>query len=64
MYVLPTPRPAELRLNLYPSEIAEKIRPMVDKYEQAFPALLEIPSKDHPYGMQPLVLSQICELMR
>lgn len=26
------------------------IRPLVEKYEQAFPALLEIPSKDHPYG--------------
>ena len=31
-------------------QIAEKIRPTVDKYQQAFPALLEIPSKDHPYG--------------
>lgn len=30
-------------------KIAEKIRPTVDKYQQAFPALLEIPSKDHPY---------------
>lgn len=30
-------------------QIAEKIRPTVDKYQQAFPALLEIPSKDHPY---------------
>ncbi|TFK57503.1 vacuolar ATP synthase, partial [Heliocybe sulcata] len=29
--------------------VAEKIRPLVDKYNQAFPALLEIPSKDHPY---------------
>jgi len=34
-----------------PEQIAEKIRPTVDKYQQAFPALLEIPSKDHPYGM-------------
>jgi V-type H+-transporting ATPase subunit F len=33
-----------------PEQIAEKIRPTVDKYQQAFPALLEIPSKDHPYG--------------
>jgi len=32
-------------------QIAERIRPTVDKYQQAFPALLEIPSKDHPYGM-------------
>ncbi|OJT04793.1 V-type proton ATPase subunit F [Trametes pubescens] len=30
-------------------EVAEKIRPMVDKFQEAFPALLEIPSKDHPY---------------
>ncbi|KAF7339944.1 V-type proton ATPase subunit F [Mycena venus] len=30
-------------------QIAEKIRPTVDRYQQAFPALLEIPSKDHPY---------------
>ncbi|KAG6817604.1 H(+)-transporting V1 sector ATPase subunit F [Tephrocybe sp. NHM501043] len=30
-------------------QIAERIRPTVDKYQQAFPALLEIPSKDHPY---------------
>ncbi|KAF8503550.1 hypothetical protein F5888DRAFT_1003114 [Russula emetica] len=29
--------------------IAERIRPAVDKYQQAFPTLLEIPSKDHPY---------------
>lgn len=34
-------------------QIAEKIRPTVDKYQQAFPTLLEIPSKDHPYGAQP-----------
>jgi vacuolar-type H+-ATPase subunit F/Vma7 len=32
-------------------QIAEKIRSTVDKYQKAFPALLEIPSKDHPYGM-------------
>ena len=31
-------------------QIAEKVRPTVDKYQQAFPALLEIPSEDHPYG--------------
>ena len=30
-------------------QIAEKIRPLVDRYQNAFPALLEIPSKDHPY---------------
>jgi len=30
-------------------QIAEKIRSKVDAYNEAFPALLEIPSKDHPY---------------
>jgi V-type H+-transporting ATPase subunit F len=38
-------------------KIAEKIRPTVDKYQQAFPALLEIPSKDHPYGMVMVLLT-------
>lgn len=40
----------EMILTLCGFQIAEKIRPTVDKYNQAFPALLEIPSKDHPYG--------------
>ena len=31
------------------SQIAEKIRSRVDAYNEAFPALLEIPAKDHPY---------------
>jgi vacuolar-type H+-ATPase subunit F/Vma7 len=31
-------------------QVADQIRPVVEKYEQAFPTLLEIPSKDHPYG--------------
>jgi V-type H+-transporting ATPase subunit F len=30
-------------------QIAERIRHRVDTYAAAFPALLEIPSKDHPY---------------
>ena len=30
-------------------QIAEKIRDTVDKFTDAFPAVLEIPSKDHPY---------------
>ena len=25
------------------------IRPMMDGYKKAFPTILEIPSKDHPY---------------
>jgi len=31
-------------------QVAERIRPAVDRYQAAFPALLEIPSKEHPYG--------------
>lgn len=31
------------------AQIAERIRPRVDQYNEAFPSLLEIPSKDHPY---------------
>jgi V-type H+-transporting ATPase subunit F len=32
------------------TQVAEKIRPTMDKYHQTFPTVLEIPSKDHPYG--------------
>ncbi|CCM01638.1 uncharacterized protein FIBRA_03699 [Fibroporia radiculosa] len=39
----------DIAILLINQHIAEKIRPTVDKYERAFPALLEIPSKDHPY---------------
>lgn len=31
-------------ISLCPLQVADKIRPTVDKYSQAFPALLEIPS--------------------
>ena len=31
------------------SQIAERIRNRVDTYTDAFPAVLEIPSKEHPY---------------
>jgi V-type H+-transporting ATPase subunit F len=30
-------------------QVAEKIRDKVDSFTDAFPAILEIPSKDHPY---------------
>ncbi|WFD25287.1 H(+)-transporting V1 sector ATPase subunit F [Malassezia nana] len=40
----------DIAIVLINQHIADKIRPLVDKYSQAFPALLEIPSKDHPYG--------------
>ncbi|KAL4401605.1 H(+)-transporting V1 sector ATPase subunit F [Malassezia pachydermatis] len=39
----------DIAIVLINQHIADKIRPLVDKYMQAFPALLEIPSKDHPY---------------
>jgi len=31
------------------SQIAEMIRHVIDRYEEPIPAVLEIPSKDHPY---------------
>ena len=37
------------RLQLMKVKIAEKIRGRVDTYTEAFPSVLEIPSKDHPY---------------
>ncbi|GAA6007897.1 hypothetical protein JCM11491_006529 [Sporobolomyces phaffii] len=40
---------SDVAILLINQHIAEQIRPLVEKYEQAFPALLEIPSKDHPY---------------
>ncbi|KAF9452553.1 vacuolar ATP synthase [Macrolepiota fuliginosa MF-IS2] len=39
----------EIAILLINQHVAEKIRPTVDRYNQAFPALVEIPSKDHPY---------------
>ncbi|CEH12731.1 vacuolar atp synthase [Ceraceosorus bombacis] len=39
----------DIGILLINQHLAQKIRPIVDKYQQAFPALLEIPSKDHPY---------------
>ncbi|KAI6005133.1 ATPase, V1 complex, subunit F [Pisolithus orientalis] len=39
----------DVAILLINQHIAEKIRPTVDRYQQAFPTLLEIPSKDHPY---------------
>jgi V-type H+-transporting ATPase subunit F len=30
-------------------QVADRIRHRVDTYTQAFPTILEIPSKDHPY---------------
>lgn len=41
----------DIGILLINQHVADQIRPLVEKYEQAFPALLEIPSKDHPYGL-------------
>ncbi|KZS96135.1 vacuolar ATP synthase [Sistotremastrum niveocremeum HHB9708] len=40
---------SDIAILLINQHVAEKIRPTVDRYQQTFPALLEIPSKDHPY---------------
>jgi V-type H+-transporting ATPase subunit F len=37
------------RIPLTSTQVAEMIRDVVDKFQEAFPAVLEIPSKDHPY---------------
>ncbi|KAI9636690.1 ATPase, V1 complex, subunit F [Dioszegia hungarica] len=39
----------DIAILLINQHVADKIRPSVDKYQAAFPALLEIPSKEHPY---------------
>lgn len=40
----------ELHTNLVTTgQIADRIRARVDGYAEAFPSVLEIPSKDHPY---------------
>ncbi|ODN74621.1 V-type ATPase, F subunit [Cryptococcus amylolentus CBS 6039] len=39
----------DVAILLINQHVAERIRSDVDKYTAAFPALLEIPSKDHPY---------------
>jgi len=39
----------DIAILLINQHIAERIRHRVDGYTAAFPSLLEIPSKDHPY---------------
>ncbi|KZF25419.1 vacuolar ATP synthase [Xylona heveae TC161] len=39
----------DIAIVLINQHVAERIRHRVDTYTAAFPALLEIPSKDHPY---------------
>ncbi|MCJ1277201.1 H(+)-transporting V1 sector ATPase subunit F [Puttea exsequens] len=44
-----TQKRKDIAILLINQHIAEKIRHRVDTYTEAFPAVLEIPSKDHPY---------------
>ncbi|WPG99653.1 putative ATPase, V1 complex, subunit F [Acrodontium crateriforme] len=39
----------DIAILLINQHIADRIRHRVDNYNEAFPSLLEIPSKDHPY---------------
>ncbi|KAL2258092.1 hypothetical protein VTK26DRAFT_8737 [Humicola hyalothermophila] len=39
----------DIGIVLINQHIADRIRHRIDTYTQAFPAVLEIPSKDHPY---------------
>ncbi|GAB7352039.1 hypothetical protein MBLNU459_g2551t1 [Dothideomycetes sp. NU459] len=39
----------DIAILLINQHVADKIRHRVDAYNEAFPSLLEIPSKDHPY---------------
>lgn len=39
----------DIGIVLINQHVAERIRHRVDTYTQAFPTILEIPSKDHPY---------------
>ena len=48
---------------LVTQQIANLIRPLLDEYSAAFPTILEIPSKDHPYDpTQDSVLKRIQKL--
>ncbi|KAF9977387.1 H(+)-transporting V1 sector ATPase subunit F [Actinomortierella ambigua] len=39
----------DIAIILINQHIAEEIRLLIDEHDQAFPTILEIPSKDHPY---------------
>ncbi|KAI8618928.1 ATPase, V1 complex, subunit F [Chytriomyces sp. MP71] len=39
----------DIAIILINQHVADDIRAMLDDYHQAFPTVLEIPSKDHPY---------------
>ncbi|KAI8807049.1 ATPase, V1 complex, subunit F [Cladochytrium replicatum] len=39
----------DIAIILITQAVADDIRPMIDDHSEAFPTVLEIPSKDHPY---------------
>ena len=54
----------DIALILINQHIANKIRPQLDAFTDPFPAVLEIPSKDHPYDPeQDSVLKKVKKLM-
>ncbi|KAH3901668.1 probable V-type proton ATPase subunit F [Saccharomycodes ludwigii] len=50
IFQLFTQKRKDISLLLINQFVADKIRHSVDSYTNAFPAILEIPSKDHPYN--------------
>ena len=53
----------DIAIILINQHVADMIRPMIDVYHQAFPTILEIPSKDHPYDpAKDSVLKRISKL--
>ncbi|KAL6946138.1 hypothetical protein ACO0OE_003118 [Hanseniaspora uvarum] len=54
----------DIALILINQHIANKIRPQLDAFTDPFPAVLEIPSKDHPYDPeQDSVLKKVKKLI-
>ncbi|KAJ3292231.1 H(+)-transporting V1 sector ATPase subunit F [Borealophlyctis nickersoniae] len=39
----------DIAIILITQQVADDIRQLLDQHDQAFPTVLEIPSKDHPY---------------
>lgn len=53
----------DMAIVLITQQVANLIRPLLDEYHLAFPTILEIPSKDHPYDpSQDSVLKRIQKL--
>ncbi len=51
----------DIAILLINQHIAERIRHRVEAYTAAFPSLLEIPSKDHPYDPEKDSVPEACE---